>query len=74
MNTIISEQNTSWTVVFLERKASWPEVLKEKVNPIKTLEEEIKAMDDLWVKDGETIKEKNEIIEDLSIKMGLIDQ
>ena len=74
MNTIISEQNASWTEVFLERNASWREVLKEKVNHIKTLEEEIKAMDEQWVKDRETIKEKNEIIEDLSIKMGLIDQ
>ena len=74
MNKIISEQNASWTEVFLERNASWREVLKEKVNHIKTLEEEIKAMDDQWVKDGETIKERNEKIKELLIRMGLMDQ
>ena len=74
MDTIINEQNASWTKVFLKRNASWTEFLKEKVNHIKTLEEEIKAMDDQCVKDGETIKEKNERIEELSIPMGLMDQ
>ncbi len=31
-------------------------------------------MADQWVKKGETIKEKNEIIEELSIRMGLMGQ